>query len=153
MRQPRRPPSREIRQRNEEIIELRRAGESYGRIADHYGLSKARVCDIIRQACDLSNAPNINELRAAEGDRLDRLQQKVWAKALDGDIPAIRTVLAIMDRRARLFGLDAPVRVDIQQLPADVASLTERVRALRVAQAEALEQPIVDAEVVEAQEA
>ena len=32
--------------------------------------------------------------------------------AVNGDIAAVNTVLRIMDRRARLFGLDSPVKVD-----------------------------------------
>ena len=36
-----------------------------------------------------------------------------WEKAIHGDVNSTRTVLTIMDRRAKLLGLDAPQRLDV----------------------------------------
>ena len=41
----------------------------------------------------------------------------VWARASTGDLDAIDTVLKIQQRRARLFGLDRPVRIDVDLEP------------------------------------
>lgn len=41
----------------------------------------------------------------------DGMQRAVWAAATSGDTDAIKSVLAIMVRRARLFGLDMPAKV------------------------------------------
>lgn len=46
------------------------------------------------------------ELRELELDRLDRLQVRVWGKAIEGNVGAIDRVPRIMERRARLLGLD-----------------------------------------------
>ena len=46
-----------------------------------------------------------------EGARLDRLHQAVWDAAINGDCYAIDRVLKLMERRAKLFGLDAPNKV------------------------------------------
>jgi hypothetical protein len=49
-------------------------------------------------------------VRELEAMRLDALLQALWGKALDGDVLVIDRVLKIMDRRARLLGLDAPTK-------------------------------------------
>jgi hypothetical protein len=43
--------------------------------------------------------------------RLERLHAAVWPQAIRGDVNAVDRVLRIMERRARLLGLDAPKRV------------------------------------------
>ena len=51
---------------------------------------------------------------------LDRMQKAVWVNAVvNGDLDAIKTVLRIMDRRARLFGLDAPVKLRVDETMTD----------------------------------
>jgi uncharacterized protein YicC (UPF0701 family) len=46
-----------------------------------------------------------------ELDRLDRLQRAAWATAMQGNPKAILSILKIMERRAKLIGLDAPQRL------------------------------------------
>jgi hypothetical protein len=53
------------------------------------------------------------ELRQLEGARLDTLQAQWWPHAIRGDYPAAKFVLRIMERRAKLFGLDAPQQVRV----------------------------------------
>jgi hypothetical protein len=48
-----------------------------------------------------------------EGRRLDAMQTAVWDAASGGDTDAIRAVLGIMARRAKLFALDAPQRLAV----------------------------------------
>jgi hypothetical protein len=50
------------------------------------------------------------ELRALEALRLDQMQAALWQQATDGDVRAIDRILRIMERRARLLGLDEPER-------------------------------------------
>ena len=42
---------------------------------------------------------------ADEGARLDALQQALWAKAMEGDLPAAAAVVRIIQTRCRLYGL------------------------------------------------
>lgn len=58
------------------------------------------------------------------------MQASIWKAASAGDLDAIKTALRIMERRAKLFGLDAPtnVRLDtetltFEQWSAEVAEL------------------------------
>ena len=53
------------------------------------------------------------QLRDMEVARLDRLLAAHWGKATKGDVNATRMVLTIMDRRAKLLGLDAPQKLDV----------------------------------------
>ena len=43
--------------------------------------------------------------------RLDALQIALWDKAVGGDAVAVGYVLKILERRSRLAGLDAPIRI------------------------------------------
>ena len=54
-------------------------------------------------------------MRELELRRLDKLLDAQWDKALNGDLGAVQAVLRIMDRRATYLGLDAPVKVDLEQ--------------------------------------
>jgi hypothetical protein len=51
------------------------------------------------------------QVRAMELARLDELTLAVWPAARGGDLSAVACVLRIMERRARLLSLDAPMLV------------------------------------------
>ncbi|MEU2590812.1 hypothetical protein ABZ649_04500 [Streptomyces albidoflavus] len=79
---------------------------------------------LIRSACkDVREAlkdrvteldEHVDELRAVEAQRLDRLFFVAYRKAVrDGDLPAIDRALRVMERRARLLGLDRPEKREI----------------------------------------
>ncbi|MQY11433.1 hypothetical protein SRB5_15510 [Streptomyces sp. RB5] len=54
------------------------------------------------------------ELRALENQRLDKLFFVAYRQAVkDGNLPAIDRALRIMERRARLLGLDQPARTEV----------------------------------------
>lgn len=72
----------------------------------------ARTASTATAALSENVPENVTELRRLEGARLDRLQAAVWPKALSGDPAAVRAVVRLMERRARLLGLDAPVQVE-----------------------------------------
>ena len=47
------------------------------------------------------------DVRAMELDRLDRLQQAVWVKAIKGDLKAVETAQKLTEARVRLAGIAA----------------------------------------------
>ncbi|MGA5637762.1 hypothetical protein ACPCTN_03275 [Streptomyces cinereoruber] len=75
------------------------------------------ACRDVRQALAdrrAELADDVDELRALEADRLDRLFFVAYKKAVrDQDLAAIDRTLRIMERRARLLGLDMPVRTEL----------------------------------------
>jgi hypothetical protein len=70
-------------------------------------VSISRIHAIVAKA--LRSGPNqpARDLRALELMRLDQLQSAHYKDAMKGDASAAQRVLAIMDRRAKLLGLDA----------------------------------------------
>ena len=105
-----------------EALKLRREGKTYQQIADLIGYSgksmayrevQAALHETIREA-----GPEVREL---EVQRLDLLVEKLLPYALGSaeeqeGVPSLHTVdrlLKVMERRAKLLGLDAPVRQDI----------------------------------------
>ena len=87
-----------------------------------------------------------------ESHRLDRAINAIWDKVADGDLNAIDRALKIMERRARLLGLDTPSvtrlegtdggPIQTQQVPMDISKLSEDdVRAILAIQAKAAVAP------------
>ena len=55
-------------------------------------------------------------VRDLELQRLDDLYLKAWEAVEGGDLPAIDRCLRVQERRAKLLGLDAAQKVDVQGL-------------------------------------
>lgn len=95
-----------------EAVKMKVAGATYEDIAkilgyaDHTG---ARWAVHAGLAARLDDA-GVEELRQIELERLERLHLSRWKKATDGDNEAYVLVLRTMERRAKLLGLDAPVK-------------------------------------------
>ena len=97
-----------------DALTLRRRGSTFREIADKLGCSRAMVHKYVAGALREYAAANKEETevyRALEADRLDALHAAIWPKAMNGDMRAVDRVLRIMERRAKLFGLDAPTKV------------------------------------------
>jgi hypothetical protein len=94
-------------------LELRKAGVYYDQIAKelgykgHQGAYKA-----VMSALQRTLQEPADELRRMEIARLDSLFFEVYRSARQGSLPAIDRALKIMERRARLLGLDAPTLVN-----------------------------------------
>ncbi len=97
-----------------QIVHLRKQGYSMQACADATGLALRAAYDAFHTAMDerRANAEEVAELRQLENDRLDALTVALWGKAMRGDLEAINTALRISARRAKLWGLDAPTRID-----------------------------------------
>lgn len=109
------------RERDAECVRLRRGGMSWDAIArtlDYGGAGSAyRAFMEFMRAYPKEDA---NESRQLELDRLDAVQQAIWVRCLDSDDKdqhwAIDRFLKISDQRARLMGLNKPVRQEISVL-------------------------------------
>jgi hypothetical protein len=104
-------------QRRKSAVELRVAGRTYVQIAAELGVSKQRAYQAVAEAVAEVNAncrESAEELRRVECERLDALQIAFWDKAAAGDVKAADVVLKVMNRRARLLGLDAPTRTQVE---------------------------------------
>lgn len=108
------PPTAEQAARQLQALELRRAGVDYQTIADKVGYTnKGTAYAAVQAALRRGFVEPAKELRELEADRLDRLQAAVWSAAIRGDVKAVDRVLRISDQRAKLLGLNAPVKTDV----------------------------------------
>lgn len=102
--------------RREECVQMRLAGHSIGAIAAAVKLSPstvhAHLTESMAQAVARIADTN-EEIRRIEIDRLDLLLVSVWADAMSGSVLHTDRALRIMERRAKLLGLDAPVRAEL----------------------------------------
>jgi hypothetical protein len=131
------------------IIELRRTGATWELIAKLTGYANpSGAYKAYQRALGKIVQPKIDELRAVEVDRLDRLQFAIWERAKDGDIKAIDAVLRILDRRTRILGLDAPTKIQAEIITYDGSILEEHtqriidlVRSTRVTESDVASDP------------
>ena len=99
-----------VKERRTTLLNLRRDGHSYEAIvSDHpelgYGSAASARKDASR-GLDGTLREAARDLVATEALRLDRLQLALWPKAMDGDHHAVRELIRLMERRARMLGLD-----------------------------------------------
>lgn len=109
----------EQREREKQALHLRKAGASYRAIGEQLGVSHEQVRRDIEKALEYIRedvSTDARKLRDIEAARLDdmwlKLQSKLNPKQGEPlEYKAIDTALRIMERRAKLLGLDAPVQI------------------------------------------
>ena len=96
-----------------QALELRKAGLSYDAIAQELGYkTKAGVYRAVMAALKKTLQEPADELRKVEVERLDVLLAAMWEKR-DKPLYTDR-IIKIMERRAKLLGLDAPDKHEVE---------------------------------------
>ncbi len=98
------------------ILQLRRAGWTEKQISVVVRKRVREVRKIIwlslkkvgRQLC-----AHADELFAQEYERLEEIWRAIWPKVVAGDLRAIEQAARISERRAKMCGLDAPVKQEV----------------------------------------
>lgn len=106
------------------LLDLVAAGSSVAAAARAIGLNERtgqRLYHAELQRYFKENATQREELVGRELRTLDLLQRRVMRMALDGDLKAVDRVLAIMDRRGKMLGLDAAAKVSVEVSRVDEA--------------------------------
>lgn len=137
-------------------LELRLAGYQWDEVANIVGYPDAQRAQVAFETAlekQLNNDPQMrSRLREYTGRRLERLLRAVWSKAIDPDsaeqMVAHQRALAVIDRHARLFGLDAPSEV-VVHTPSNDALQNWAAKVHAATQQYADEADIFDVEVVE----
>lgn len=119
-------------ERKKNAVELRLAGASYRDIGNALGCSTVTAMNDCKEALAEIPMQQADEMRTVELSRLDRLQRAVWGKAIKGDLQAVDRAIKIIDRRAKLLGLDAPQQVQITANDVDLDATVDKM--LRVAE-------------------
>jgi hypothetical protein len=94
---------------------MRKAGATFDQIASSLAYSdKGSAYRSVMGLLVKQNNEAAEPLRRLEVERCDRLQLAVWADAIGGNLKAIETCLRVMERRARLLGLDQSPELALQ---------------------------------------
>jgi hypothetical protein len=141
---------------------LRMDGMAFAEIGATLGLSateaKQAVSRYLASLADRMPEEDRAKMRTREDARLDKLLYAVWGKALDEENPeqlhAVKVALAIGERRAKMYGLDAPTEV-INHTPTTAEidqwaqHLTGFAASHGVTEAEVIDGELVDEEEVQ----
>lgn len=94
-------------ERQAEALRLRAGGMEFEHIAEKLGYrSKSGAYNAVMAGLKKTLQEPADELRTMEAERLDRMLAGLWEPAVSGHTWSVDRVLAIMDRRAKLLGLD-----------------------------------------------
>lgn len=133
------------RGRRVQAMSMAMAGFTWEAIGDHLGISETQARRLVQTALSKAENKNVEEQRALENARLDRAQQAIWSRVLQGDDKAIGTYLRIMGERAKINGMYAPTKialsVGIQQ---EMEEALTNLEMLVAATPEIVEGEIVD---------
>ncbi len=117
----------ETAERRAFVLRLRKQGKTYVDIAqatiEEFGAERLPAGfddryawkDVARELDRLRNeiADSVDDVVELEVQRLDAIFDKLWPKVENGDEKAVNAALRVMERRAKLLGLDAPTKQDI----------------------------------------
>ncbi len=95
-------------------LELRKAGATYEEIGRSLGITKQSAHELVSKVLDeiqSKTSDDADAVKTLEIERLDALFKGLWPSASKGNPQAVEKALKIMERRARLLGLDAPTKL------------------------------------------
>jgi hypothetical protein len=106
-------------QRRIQALNFRLQGLTYREIGEAMGFSEARAHKIVTTELRRLNDKRselATEQRKLDAARLDTMLKTLWPAVLKGKPEVIDRALSIMQRRAKLYGLDAPTRQELGNL-------------------------------------
>lgn len=131
-----------LAERDARIFALKKAGVSSREIAKRFDMTTSAISKAIqRQLEKLNQESRLNyvEVLRMELERLDALQASIWPMtqnrkqanpdgsevAIEPDLKAVQQVLSVMDRRAKLLGMD---RMNVNVSLGDTSSVAGQVK-------------------------
>lgn len=138
-----------------QTLRFRSLGWTYRQVAEQMGCDTSTAQRRCLRALASIPAEAVHEYRALELERLDALLTVAMEKALDPNnksaLFAMDRALAIADRRAKLLGLDAPIRSQVETVTYDGNSIETEVAKLRhILEAHGSEPVLMDGQTGEA---
>ena len=94
-------------------LALRAAGATYREIGQHLGISHTWALTLCRTAQATAIAENVEEMRVEQTITIDKLKRALWGQAMEGHVPSAMAIQRLEERRAKLWGLDAALQVDV----------------------------------------
>lgn len=111
-----------------EALKLRAEGWTIRKIAAHFDRHPSTICDWLTAEMAAIVTPHAEELRKLEGERLDIATEVVMQTIIDNAgnelaLKAVDRLVRLSARRSEVFGIDAPVKLDIGNRAVDAAEL------------------------------
>lgn len=106
--------SERLEGRDGQVWRLYLEGHTQEAIAERFGVSQQRVSQIVSEVRE--SIPEVARIAAAllDLERLDLLLTGTMPPAMSGDPKATAAVLRILERRAKMLGLDEPFEVAVE---------------------------------------
>jgi len=122
----------EVFEREYEVLKYRKGGLTFDQIAQKLGYaheSGARMA--FKRAIERTRDDALNaEMRELHRQRLEVALQAIWPDVTAGDLEAIKVMLKILERDAKLYGLDSPVKTELEVTTYDGNLLRQRTREI-----------------------
>lgn len=118
-----------------EALRMRSLGWTYTKIAQVMGCSIQAASDRYHRALAAVPSDAVETHRKLMGEQIDALLEVAFEQALTGkrSLFAIDRCILLMDRKAKLFGTDAPIKQSLEVVNYDGNSIEARVAELRSA--------------------
>jgi hypothetical protein len=106
-------------EREAQIMELRLRKAPFSKIAQSLGMTKSSACKAYYRALRRVPTRNAKDLIIEESETLERIEARTWRKierpGQDSKtiFKAFELLLRVQQRRAKLLGLEAPQRVNV----------------------------------------
>jgi hypothetical protein len=122
----------EVFDREMKVWQYRVAGATFDQIAkklDYADESGARAA-FKRYVNRTKDEALTNEIRDLHKERLEVALLAIWPDVEKGDLDAIKVMLKILERDAKMFGVDMPVKTEVEVTTYDGNLLRQRTREI-----------------------
>ena len=100
-----------VKERRRRALELRMKGQSFSDIASQVGYaSPSGAYKAVRAALQAEALATVAEVRQIHTARLEKVLGAIWDAVCRGELRAIDRALRVLDREAKLLGLDRPTQ-------------------------------------------
>lgn len=102
--------------RRQQMFQLRCAGASFEQIGRQFGVSSTVAFKLVQRVLsDIKETEkqDLAEMRAVENERIDLAARSIAGKVREGSLGAIDRWIKLLERRAKLNGLDAAVKQEV----------------------------------------
>jgi hypothetical protein len=114
------------------VFRYRQAGLTFDQIATRLGYSHPSGAHAaFKRALDrIKDESLAEEMRTLHKARLEAALVAIWPEVQKGNLQAIYRMLKILDRDAKLYGLDMPTKTEVEVTQYDGVILRERTREI-----------------------
>jgi DNA-binding CsgD family transcriptional regulator len=104
------------RERERQVVALKKAGANFQQIADKLGITKPgayKAWKRVNEQLAKATREDAELLRAQQLERINDMLLGLWNKAASGDVQAVDRVVRLLERESKLLGLDSPQKKEL----------------------------------------